>query len=354
MNQKNITRYKRLYQTAQRMGAAELLTGYLGLDDDCVVPLSVSHGVDFGQLREPIDVWRPEPIHWSYNQDLHAQAAKHKPSILLPHPWTIHAATADKPPSNETRTLIIGPPASERNDETLFDILKSELDSSWSILIKNRGNESRSHRFWEEQGVCVVSAGGEDSRFYPRLYSILAQYDSIVGCTFSSAVVFAASIGKSIRLLENYTYRVFDLPRYVEMADHSSERAKNTVSIFINRNRDEVSQHSRMLLGFELLEERDTLKENYDKLIESNEDLLYSENGLPFLKPLLARAALWLDRPGAVHITPKLILDEAINRKIIAKEINEISCWIDGPSEKNYRTKSIAYKKNKHRGGMGF
>lgn len=354
MNQKDLTHYRKLYQTAQRMGADKLLIDFLGLEKNSVVPLSVSHGVDFGQLHEPIDIWRPEPIHWSYNHDMHAQAKKHKQSLHLPHPWAIESTLTKKSTPKSSGTLIIGPPPSQSNDEALFDILSPVINSTWSILLKHRGNERDSYKFWQERGIKIVSAGEGDSGFYSRLHTILSQYDSVIGCTFSSAVIFAASIGKDVQLLEDYTYRVYDLPRYVKMVNHSSPQAKNTVSIFINRSRSEIGQHARDLLGFDLLQKNATLKKSYEGKINSNTALFHPIRSIPMLTPILAEIALWLGRPGALKITPKLLLDETINRQLIAKEINEISCWVDGPSASNYRMRPIKYKKDKTKGGMGF
>src|SRR5690606_239852 len=117
--------YARLYRSAPRMGAATLFRQFFGLPDDAVVPLSVAHGVDFGHCHRPLDVTYVEPIHWSCNPAMHQAAADCKPSLLLPHPWTMHVAQREI--GTGRGVLLIGPPPSPENDAALLELIRNDI-----------------------------------------------------------------------------------------------------------------------------------------------------------------------------------------------------------------------------------
>ena len=82
-----LNNYRGLYKSSGKSGEAEILRNYLELENDFPVPLSISHGVDMNHTSVAMDVRSIEPIHWSYNEQIHERALLVKPSILLPHPW---------------------------------------------------------------------------------------------------------------------------------------------------------------------------------------------------------------------------------------------------------------------------
>src|SRR5207253_1753467 len=104
---------------------------------DAPIPLSLSHGVDCAQYRNALDVEAIEPLHWSHNRDIHETALKVKPSVMAPHPWAI--VTHGKKHEQGRGVLLIGPPPSPTNDENLYEIVKDQSSSDWTVLVKARG-----------------------------------------------------------------------------------------------------------------------------------------------------------------------------------------------------------------------
>ncbi len=207
-----LRRYSRLYKSSYNMGSARILRHYLELDESFPIPLSLSHGVDLNNWHEAADVRSIEPIHWSYNNVIHQRALNVKASLRLPHPWLL--LREGRAPARGMGTLVIGPPPGDSNDSALQRCLNMSGIKDYDILEKYRGNVSSSIAFWERNGINVVSAGSTDQLFYERLFSLIDRYEYVISGTLSSALVFAAAIGKKCRVLENYTYSAYDVANY--------------------------------------------------------------------------------------------------------------------------------------------
>lgn len=100
--------FSRIYKSAPQMGAGKILNSALNLPAVSAVPLSLSHGVDFGHCFQPLDINLIEPIHWSYNHNIHQEALHLKPSVCLPHPWLLIQNKNKIPLKN--KILAISPP----------------------------------------------------------------------------------------------------------------------------------------------------------------------------------------------------------------------------------------------------
>ena len=207
MNANELKPYEKLYQLrhAHASGAAKLLKDFLNLEPNQAVPLTLSHGVDFDQFWQPMDITSLEPAYWAYNEKLYQRAKTVKPSVLMPHPVSIVARTVDIPTGDGT--LIVGPPAGPENDERLYQLIRSRLDSTCSMLVKWRGPYHGSIRYWQSLGVKTASITAGQSTFYEAVVALLSKYRRVVACTFSSALIFAAALGKEVELISGYRYR---------------------------------------------------------------------------------------------------------------------------------------------------
>lgn len=344
MKIKNLQHYNSLYLSSSSMGGAQIFNSYCGFDKHRVVPLSLSHGVDFGHCCGPMDINNNEPIHWSYNEEIHEQSRLVKPSILAPHPWTMY--TARKTTPEGMGVLVIGPPPGPENDQALYELIKNDINDDWSILIKVRGNYAPSMVFWREKGLMPITAGGQDEHFYCRLYELLSGYKTILGCTFSSALVFSAAIGKEIQIIKNYAYRAYDIEGFETILNFESEKARSIVRSFINQNQIEIKRVSRQLLGFDLQNNKDEIIRELETQITSLKSPLFLPGGHTLTTKPKALLALALRKPGILKFDLEA-LAKKFNPKVCEVTMNEFSFWEDGPNAENFSITPTKYIKGK-------
>ena len=232
------------------MGAASILRAYLGLSADEVVPLSISHGIDYGHCAGAMDLGNVEPIHWSYNHTIHDRARTMKPSALVPHPWLLLEKL--QPLTGGRGLLVIGPPPGPENDTKLLEALRRRGIHEATILIKCRGHWRPSIDFWNQAGYSTTSAGERAEDFYQSLFRILSQFEVIISGTFSSAVIFAAALGKPITLVHEYRCRFFDTLDYTGRVDFSSETSRALVRKVASDDASAVTAECRAILGSDL------------------------------------------------------------------------------------------------------
>ena len=341
MKVSDLRKYGRFYTNPAYMGVDGIFRRYFGLPDDHPVPLSVAHGVDFGHTFYPQDVKSFEPIHWSCNADMHARALAYKPSLLLPHPWVMVIDEAP-PAASDRATLVIGPPPGPVNDERLFRLIEKSVGPDWSILVKARGAHQQSLRFWEERGLTPVTAGAPDAGFYGRLAAILASHRRIVGPTFSSALVFAASIGREVQLLRGFTHRTLEPRGYELEVDWASPRARAVVTAFAGGDQAEVRAISNRLLGADLAVDRPAkLNELYDAIGRlAGPFWMNPEIGFP---PGAVRRALALAfrKPGLINAGMEAYLDRFRRSELSVMSVNEFDVWLNGKSPDNFQLEPV-------------
>jgi len=346
MNLKDLQRYKSLYRLAAGMGAGRIFNQYFGFDEHRVVPLSVSHGIDFGHCFGPMDVNNIEPIHWSYNEKIYEQAVRVKPSLLAPHPWTMLVANKDIPEGQGV--LVIGPPPGLENDQALYELIKHDIRDDWSILVKQRGDHEKSMAFWREKGVGPVTAGGSDSDFYGRLYNLLSGYKTICGCTFSSALIFAASIGKRVDLVEGYWHRTYEVAEYASTANWESNQSKSVVKSFLSGNQQVIQNVSRALLGFHLCGNRPDQRAEFGMLIKGLHSPFHPSNEPSLVMKARLALALAFDKPGLLSLDMKAMQSRFFrNRKIVEMKINEFEAFANSPTPDNLMLTPTPYIKGR-------
>jgi hypothetical protein len=351
MNLHDLARYDRFYTNAAQMGVNAIFRDFFGLAPDHPVPLSVAHGVDFGHSFYPQDVLAAEPIHWSCNDDVHRQALAYKPSILLPHPWIMLSRQAEVPEGKGT--LIIGPPPGPVNDERLFRLIEGSLSDDSAILIKVRGAYRDSFRFWQERGVTPVTAGAPDDQFYPRLLQMLGSYRRILGPTFSSALVFAAAIGRQVDLVRGFTYRAVERRDYETEVNWASERARAVVGTF---SRDDHAAKQRLaseILGGGLAFDRAAKIAELHALIASLPGPFWMNPAVRFPPPRVRRAlATVLGKTGLVNAGLGTYYDRFRRADLAIMTVNEFDIWLNGKSPENFDLQPIVESRKNARPGL--
>lgn len=347
MDTNTLSDYSLFYDLSNRKGVGHIFNEYMGFNKGDIVPVGVSHGVDFEHCYQPMDVYSTEPIYWAYNTRIFERAKKIKPCLLMPHPWSILVHENDF--IKGKGTLIIGPPPGISNDQLLYDKVKKDITSDWSILIK--GGVKESMQFWADKGVKPITSGNNNNeRFFYDLFYMLSKYRNIVACTFSSAVIFSASIGKNIIFIDGYRYTAYDTPKYLDIVNFESDYSKLVVSEFLNSPKDRVTDLAKEILGFDLISQRYRAKQDYLKLLESIDKPVFSRKieQKHFLN-FKIELAKFFSRPDIINrsfmdliLLPKKIVSK---NKVMVKTMDELSIWVDGKNENNFTSYLIPYKK---------
>jgi hypothetical protein len=78
---KKLSRFSKLYTSSPM--AKVIVREYFGLDEQQILPLSISHGIDLDHELFAQDVMRAEPIHWAYDHEINARSNTVKTVIDL-------------------------------------------------------------------------------------------------------------------------------------------------------------------------------------------------------------------------------------------------------------------------------
>lgn len=342
MRQDELKRYEPLYIYGSYFGAADILRRYLNVGSDFVVPLGLPHGVDFGQVPPCLDLVAPEPIHWAHNERLYRAALPFKPALRVPHPFLLAGWMSPSPEGEGT--LIVGPPPGPENDQALYDLIRKRGLEGSTILIKPKSGHRISTRFWEDRGfgTATIAAGGTPT--YDNLLDVLSRFRRIVGCTFSSALIFGAALGREVELLRGYRYRAYDVANFADFFGFDSEPARNFVRTFAE-GPSTATAVSRELLGEGLEASPDQLRAAIDEAIERlNEPVNFASAYPRPLRRLISYVAAKVGRPGLVTRPLKGVLWGADRRRICIQEIDEISIWLDGRNTENTRLTVVPYR----------
>ena len=349
MNIEKLKYYEKLYKSSESMGSARILRDYLQLKSSFPIPLSIPHGVDMNHTSMAMDVQSVEPIHWSINNLVHERAVKVKPSIKIPHPWLILKST--RLAKSGAGVLVIGPPPGKSNDNALLSCLKSLKINSYDLLLKYRGQIDLSKKFWESNGVKVITAGPSDGFFYDRLFDLLENYEHVIGCTLSSALFFAASIGRKCEIIEDYAYSAYETSNYLEFADFTSPVAIKFVNLLKVKNYLAASDMASDILGSAFFTENNELRvglrEELKSAIESLEYPVYFKNKVGFAdRNIVLFISLWFGKTGLISSGFSGYFRRYFKNQVSIININEIDVWINGLNNKNFQIKKIQYEKN--------
>ena len=203
--------FSRLYKSASLYGASNIVKEYLGLSGDCVLPITIPHGVDFYHLRRDLDLDGYEPIYLAFREDIAKRAGVVKLVLKFPHPWLL--LTKGEVESCGSGTLFIAPPPSEQDFQKMLDSISLDsYERPWGVLIKERGTQRSDIEWWESKGFITHSAGLIGNQdFYKNLRNILSLYRVVASPNMSSAVIFAVAIGKYARAIPNVSLAQVDV-----------------------------------------------------------------------------------------------------------------------------------------------
>ena len=328
-------KFSSLYSSSKNMGARRILNSKLQLPEDTLTPLSIAHGVDFCHCFHPLDSNLIEPIHWSYNENIHRAASRLKASVQLPHPWLL---LCEKSPTKEgKRTLVVSPPPGKKNDERLLiKILEYYNPSDIDILLKYRGDISGSIDFFNRNGIGTVTAGIGDEDFYKRLFSLLSSYQTVVGCSLSSATIFAAAMGKSVEFIKGYSYEYYDVVNILDFINFGSPTARSFALNFIEGSHSDKIGLAQNILGLDFLADHSTLLDRYLYALRSAIYPLHYKQNFHLARRLLMRAGQFFSRPGLVKLGAGTGSFSSSQKRIMRIRVDELSVWKDGPSEVNF------------------
>ncbi|MBL8919451.1 MAG: hypothetical protein JNJ54_11355 [Myxococcaceae bacterium] len=341
MTPSDLKPYEALYRTGRLMGANRALREFLGWPEHFPLPLSISHGVDFGHCFHPMDVDSAEPIHWATNERMVKLARMVKPSILAPHPWALLTRTAQL--ETGKGVLVIGPPPSPANDSRLHDLIRDYSPRETTILVKARGAYRDSIAFWQNQGFHTITAESQDGGFYQRLHSILSAYERIVSPTFSSAAIFAAALGKAVDLLRGFSYTAYEPADYENEVNLSSPDARAVVKVFCGKSQTQATQTAQDLLGFGALADSRRVRNELLEEIQQLQRPVYAnpKSSVPVI--LRQEAARLLNKPGLLRFSTRQIVRTLRRKHICIMQINEIDVWLHGKTDNNFTLTPVPY-----------
>jgi hypothetical protein len=343
MDPRRLERYRPLYRSTEKMGSGEILRRYLSLDPSILLPLSISHGVDMNHCSTAMDVDSPEPIHWSYNEHIHRRASERKTSILLPHPWLMLMKTRTAKAARGG-VLVIGPPPGSSNDRNLLASLRRHGIAEFDVLVKQRGDTSESATFWKAEGIRTITAGTHDAGFYERLLSIVDGYEYIVGCTLSSALFFAAALGKKCSVLTDYSYSAYETPDYLHRADFSSPIARSFVRHLSDADHAGATALALDVLGASLQGDTSHFRTTLLHAVANVDRPIHHASGSNWLVRCMGEAlALQTGKAGLITATPWALLSRRMENRVCVITLNEIDMWIAGVTSANFMAQQVRY-----------
>ncbi|MGQ0559083.1 MAG: hypothetical protein ACT4OE_05785 [Sphingosinicella sp.] len=345
MDNGTLQRFSLLYASARYYGADRILRRHIGVADDYPIPLTIPHGVDFGQISGVYDIDSCEPVYWAFNKFLAGAAAPLKPVFAAPHPLLL--ATAPEPAPRREGNLVIGPPPGPENDRRMLECLRRAGILGCDILVKGRGNFEKSMQFWREAGFRPLVLGTMESASYDEMRALFGRYDEVVGGTLSSALFYAAALGAQVRLLRDYWYRNYEI-RDLESSIQLSAAAVENVRILAGGNREQQGERSRSLLGADFDSSPETLRTKLESLLSGLAAPLHFPVRYPApLRSLLATAALKTGRPGLIHEPLATRLRRAFRPRVVIMDVNEVSYWLEGPAGGNIAFSEVKFERGR-------
>jgi hypothetical protein len=352
MQPEALARFAALYARGHAFasGAAAILNDWAGRPAGAPVPLSLSHGVDFGHCFAPMDADSLEPAHWCYTERMQARAAPIKPTVLLPHPWLLLARDPAPPGAG---TLVIGPPPGPANDRALLAHLRAAGIGPATLLVKQVGAHRESARFWQDAGFGVTGVAPRGGQLYAALRERLGEFATVVGVTFSSALVFAAALGREVRLLPGYRYRSHFPGDYFHTVDFASADARAVVETFCAGSTADTRACALRLLGADLAVTPEQARARLDAAVASLTEGLHGLRHAPaWLRRALFAAAGALDRPALARLDRRTLAKALRRHQVLDLEIDEVGLWRSG-GDPRYRTmRAVRYVPGRTEPGM--
>lgn len=335
---------------------------YLDLPAHQILPLSVSHGIDFGHESLPQDVQCPEPIHWAYNVDILRRSSEVKAALALPHSWLmLHEIRGRPSPARNGKMLVIGPPPSEDNDRNLASVLERNDVHPDAILIKKRNDAQvlRSCEFWEARGVHPVTAGSADNMHFHRMMDLLLQYEWAVSPVLSSVTVLASAIGSRVTVLRDYEYCTYSSAALDFERVCAAPTVRELVATYLAHGESSVAiGYSRDLLGERYLGDRAGYADKLQEAISRVQVPIHvpAARGIRAYALLLGEVALRTKRSAFLRYGPiNGLRYHAVGTggSVVCKKMNMIDAATSGLSEHNFAVRPLRVNERRVQSGQG-
>ena len=346
-------KYKKFFKSANSMGAKEILCEYLNISNELTIPFSISHGVDLNHQNIAMDSDLIEPIHWCYNKNIFKRASDIKSCILLPHPWLMLKEAVITNNKNNG-ALLIAPPGSIRNNKSLLKIINRMQISNLTILIKSRGEILEDKIFWESNGFNTISAGKSDSNFYRRLYEILSSHSYVIGCSMSSALIFASALGKKCSIMSDYYFNVYEINNYESKFNFKNSSAKSYIDYLLKDDQASAQAFARKILGSEIHFSKDKKRDEIFSLLKRNHKKVYIHEPRVVIKFIKLVLLLVFKRPSISRISLFISLKNIFFQNVYKVYKNDVDVFRNGINKDNFFFKQIRYKKEINRPGTGY
>lgn len=342
MDQESLRRFAPFYVNARHLGADALLRRYLELPDDFIVPAYVSHGVDFGFSLNGFDIYKPEPIYWATNEHSARLAERHKPVIRMPHPFLLAAWGQEIGIGHGS--LVIGPPPGRENDRNMLSLLGGRDRDDLTILVKPHSGRIGSRDFWRGAGYRTVSLLDAGPPSYETMAALFGGFRDVIAGTVSSAVFFAAALGKPVSFLRGYRFRAYEGLNIFSIVDYRAKEARRNVRILVEGSREAATEMARAVLGEPYSRDRVGLRDRFLTKVAELELPVYCRHRLPRpLKRLVASAALRARRPSLLATSLPEFIRGRMTKSVLIIDIDEVSQWVDGWSDDNLRFDQVRY-----------
>lgn len=230
----------------------EAFLGELAQDLD-VLPISISHGLDFGASSLPMDIVNLNPYHWAYNLHIFNETSRHKKiPVDLPHPWALAIKLYQSQKRYSTHPiLIIGPPPSINNDRRLLSALHNIGIFSANILVKPRGLShvvENSLKFWRENGFNPIILERFSEFHFFKLLRLIDSHKVVYFPYLTSILPIAVLLQKECRAVLNYRFSAISLhPSY---SSDSQNYAVELTKALKTMNQPTLLDLSSSLLGY--------------------------------------------------------------------------------------------------------
>lgn len=151
----------------------------------------------------------------------------------------------------------------------------------------------------------------------------------------SSVRFFAASIGREIGAIRNYTYDAYEVPNYREYANYGSPSPRAVVKILADGSSAEIREVSQYLLGYDMVGGGRDAKAIYQDLVAALRRPLHSfaQPQIPYVvRESLARLT---GKPGFVNMGVRSIARKLRAESLSILSIDEFDVWLNGQRATN-------------------
>lgn len=342
MELEDLRRFEPLFKHSRHLAADDVLRRYLGVGADYPIPLTISHGVDFGFSTVGYDVFAVEPIYWATNPRSYELAARVKPAIKIPHPFLLASLDRDLPAGEGT--LVVGPPPGPVNDARLANLLTGYDPAATTILVKPHPNFDKSAAFWGGRGYRTVCLADEGPPTYDRMVSLFSRYAEFVGCTVSSAIFFGAALGKGVTLMRGFRYAAYEAMAIHSVMDYRSPQAGAVVKALAGGSVAETSDLARRLLGSEFVRDPAEIRAEIEHAVRQLAWPLHSRASYPGpLRRFVQAMALRMNRPSLLNRSFAEIAKARFSRSVLIVDLDEVSLWLDGANAENLSFSTTRY-----------